>query len=1075
MTAEAILVTGGAGYVGSHACQALAAAGYLPVVYDNLSEGHHWAVQWGPLEQGDIRDRARLDQLFRRYRFSAVLHFAARAYVGESVQDPAGYYDNNVVGTLTLLAAMRHHAVTQLVFSSSCATYGLPERLPIGEQQRQAPISPYGTTKLMVEQILADYAAAYGVRSVALRYFNAAGADPAGRIGELHAPETHLIPLAIRSVLDPDFQLQLFGDDYPTPDGSAVRDYIHVVDLAAAHVAALRYLAQGGTSVALNLGTGLGVSVREVVAAVERISGRPAKVATAPRRPGDPPELYADPSRAQALLQWRAERSSIDAIITDAWAWQSGERLRQLTAPGAPALEPWSALPLSAPLAGPRRRICIVSTEFNGVYRNGGIGTAHTSLGLALAAAGHPVTFLYTRGSECESATIDHWIGHYRQLGVELVPLPPGEGGPGQPGYLVRAQAVYRWLAEHDRFDTIHFQEHGGIGYYALAAKRCGVAFAHTSLVVGCHSSSLWIRECNDELLDQPALLDLDFMERESLRLADVGWSPSRYLARWMVAAGWQLPAAFYIQPYIVPPAARTAPASVEEEGARPVSELVFFGRLETRKGLELFCDALDRLARRPAAAALRITFLGRHAQVRGQASGPYLARRGGPWPWSWQVIADYDQPQAMAYLRQPGRVAVMASPADNSPNTVYECLAAGIPFIACHSGGIPELIAPQQVATTCFPFDAAALAERLEQLAQEGLAPAQPAIRFAANEAAWVEWHQQPAAPLPPAPPSQALAVVILWEPGDGLPRLLADLRPPTGPQPLLLLVAPPDVALPPVAAAVARCAPQVLHQQLPAAPLLLLLGSETELAEDALPRLANAMVQSQADLLLLTTTDPDSAEPQLLLGAAPASGLRTPLWGDPHALCLRRETLLARPLTQPPEQWLAEMVLSGQRRLELLPLPLLRRPRRPQSPPGHSAAQAQLAPYNAQLPLPLQPLLRLLHGMLNSAPRHDGVAGLLVERARQAQFDAATLYGAGEFFERLLPQLVAAGIRINAVVDRKAAAGEYRVAGYTVTTLERAVAAGERQFIVASAAFVKEIEAAILAQCPAARVIAL
>lgn len=324
-----VLVTGGAGYVGSHCAQAFAEAGWNIVVYDNLSRGWADFVQWGPLIEGDILDADALARAVRETRPDAVAHFAALAYVGESVDDPGIYYRTNATGTLNLLEAMVEAGVSQLVFSSTCATYGAPARMPIGEDCPQNPVNPYGWSKLIVERMLADFDRAHGLRSVALRYFNAAGADPEGRIGERHSPETHLLPLAIRAArVDNDFALTVFGDDFATPDGTCVRDYIHVADLAAAHLAALDYLGQGGETCALNLGTGTGHSVREVIDTVARLSGRPVRHAVGPRRAGDPPVLVADPSRAAAVLGWRARRSGLDAIVADALAWHAAEARR---------------------------------------------------------------------------------------------------------------------------------------------------------------------------------------------------------------------------------------------------------------------------------------------------------------------------------------------------------------------------------------------------------------------------------------------------------------------------------------------------------------------------------------------------------------------------------------------------------------------------------------------------------------------------------------------------------------------------------------------------------------------------
>lgn len=318
--ARSVLVTGGAGYVGSHACKALFRAGYLPVAYDNLSRGHREAVRWGPLVEGDTADRARLLAAIRQHQIGAVLHFAAFAYVGESVADPALYYRNNLVGSLALIEAMRESGVTKIVFSSTCATYGVPDAVPIPESARQAPVNPYGETKLAVERALRWYEA-HGLRSVALRYFNAAGADPEGEIGERHDPETHLIPLVLEAALGKRAGVEIYGTDYPTPDGTAIRDYVHVADLAAAHVLALDHLAAGGESLRLNLGTGSGHSVREVIAAAERISGRRVPFRAAPRRPGDPPVLVADARLAAERLGWQPRLSDLDTILGTALAW----------------------------------------------------------------------------------------------------------------------------------------------------------------------------------------------------------------------------------------------------------------------------------------------------------------------------------------------------------------------------------------------------------------------------------------------------------------------------------------------------------------------------------------------------------------------------------------------------------------------------------------------------------------------------------------------------------------------------------------------------------------------------------
>jgi UDP-arabinose 4-epimerase len=317
---KSILVSGGAGYIGSHVCKALAAKGFLPITYDNLSRGNRWAVKWGPLEEGDISDRVNLTAVLERHRPIAVMHFAAFAYVGESVEKPLLYYRNNVVGTLSLLHTLIEYQPLPIVFSSTCATYGLPDKIPISEDHPQRPINPYGFSKLVAERMLIDLGAVHEFRSVSLRYFNAAGADPNGEIGEMHDPETHLIPLVIKAACD-GTAVQVFGVDYDTPDGTCVRDYIHVTDIAGAHVSALNYLLGGGTSCALNLANTHGHSVKEVIATTERVCGRTVRLKAAPRRIGDPPVLVGNAERARALLGWQPVRSDLQIQITDAWNW----------------------------------------------------------------------------------------------------------------------------------------------------------------------------------------------------------------------------------------------------------------------------------------------------------------------------------------------------------------------------------------------------------------------------------------------------------------------------------------------------------------------------------------------------------------------------------------------------------------------------------------------------------------------------------------------------------------------------------------------------------------------------------
>jgi UDP-glucose-4-epimerase GalE len=321
-----ILVTGGAGYIGSHTAMVLAAAGHEPVVFDDMSQGHDWAVKWGPLERGSLSDPSRLAQVFAAHPIDAVVHFAASALVGESMTNPAKYFRNNTVATLNLLDAMRDAGVSTLVFSSTCATYGDPVRVPIDETHPQVPVNPYGESKLMIEKIMRWYGEAYGLRWMALRYFNAAGADPEGRIGEDHDPESHLIPLVIGAAQGARPPVKIFGTDYPTADGTAIRDYIHVLDLADAHLRALDRLRSGTASQAINLGTGRGHSVREVVDTIARVAGKPVPVVESPRRPGDPPELVAAPERARDVLGWTCRYAELETIVRHAWTWHEKHR-----------------------------------------------------------------------------------------------------------------------------------------------------------------------------------------------------------------------------------------------------------------------------------------------------------------------------------------------------------------------------------------------------------------------------------------------------------------------------------------------------------------------------------------------------------------------------------------------------------------------------------------------------------------------------------------------------------------------------------------------------------------------------
>ena len=320
-----VLVTGGAGYIGSHTCKALARAGHLPIAYDNLHTGHSWAVKWGPLVKGDINDPVALAAAIREHRPDAVINFAALANVGESMVESIRYYRSNVAGLITLIEVMLEHDVGSIVFSSSCATYGMPDRLPVDEGMWQRPINTYGRTKLMGEQILRDACAAHGLGAIALRYFNAGGADPDGELGEEHDPETHIIPLVLQAAHGTRPHISVFGSDYDTPDGTCVRDYVHVTDLAAAHVAALTRC-RAGSFEAYNLGAGQGSSIGDLIARAQVVTGREIRTIDAPRRAGDPPILVADATLARQALDWTPAHSSIDDIIRTAWTWMTESR-----------------------------------------------------------------------------------------------------------------------------------------------------------------------------------------------------------------------------------------------------------------------------------------------------------------------------------------------------------------------------------------------------------------------------------------------------------------------------------------------------------------------------------------------------------------------------------------------------------------------------------------------------------------------------------------------------------------------------------------------------------------------------
>jgi O-antigen biosynthesis protein len=406
----------------------------------------------------------------------------------------------------------------------------------------------------------------------------------------------------------------------------------------------------------------------------------------------------------------------------------------------------------------PKVRVCIASFEFIGPFRNGGIGTANTSLGEALARAGHEVTFLYVRPQwdydYGRSGDIKHWTAHYAAKGIEFVPLPPysedsGDAQWSPAWHIGKSTDICQWLSLQPRFDAVHFSDHLGFGYVPLLAKKQDGAFKETVLCMGVHGSHQWLRELHAWVKEN---VFLEHIERESVAMADVLWSPSAYMMDWMSAHHWELPARRFVRPYILPYASRTgrAEAAAHEPSS---SELVFFGRLESRKGLVLFCDALDQL-QRDYEGPLRITFLGRHAEVEGRRSRDYISERARSWPWPWQVLSDLDQPEALGYLRCGAKLAVIASPVDNSPNTIYECLGAGVPFIACRCGGVPELIHSEDLDGVCFRYDVDALAAMLMRNLRSGVRTARPAVDFEKNDREWVAWHEA----LPGMPPAASI-----------------------------------------------------------------------------------------------------------------------------------------------------------------------------------------------------------------------------------------------------------------------------------------------------------------------------
>ena len=392
-----------------------------------------------------------------------------------------------------------------------------------------------------------------------------------------------------------------------------------------------------------------------------------------------------------------------------------------------------------APAGGSKKRVCIASYDLVGPIRNGGIGTAFTSLAEALASAGHEITLLYLTGQFCENRTLDYWIADYQKKRIRLVPLPPPPVRALGSMHCVKAYEAYLWLKDQN-FDLIHFAEWKGPGYFCLLAKHQGIAFTDTLLCVQTHSPILWHKFSNSEYLERFEDVETCFIEKESVRLADILISPSRYLLNWMMDDKWKLPERCYVQQNIMPHNARRQ-AVQHDDSIHWINEMVFFGRLEVRKGLVLFCDALDLLA--SSTQRFKVTFLGKSMTLEGKSSEEYIAKRAAKWPWPVVVHSNLDQNGAISYLEGKGRLAVIPSLTENLPYTVMECLGAGIPFIASKVGGIPEMIREEDVTRTCLPLRSAALAEGLRKAVAEGMRPARTAVDFQENESAWIAWHQ--------------------------------------------------------------------------------------------------------------------------------------------------------------------------------------------------------------------------------------------------------------------------------------------------------------------------------------------
>lgn len=680
-------------------------------------------------------------------------------------------------------------------------------------------------------------------------------------------------------------------------------------------------------------------------------------------------------------------------------------------------------LPQHPGASAPRKlRICIASLDFVGPVKNGGVGTAFTSMAESLASAGHEVTLLFVSGQWCENETLDHWVASYARKGIRFVPMPATCTLPMHWSLAgIQSYQAYCWLKQ-ERFDVIHFSEWVGPGYFSLLAKHQGLAFANTLLCVHTHGPTLWHKLSNAEWVETSEDLVRDYMERASVRLADVVVSPSQYLLRWMQEQGWTLPTNTFVEQYVRPSTARRPRALRGDEIVRP-DEFVFFGRLEHRKGLVLFCDALDRLVDDPAMRPITVTFLGKSVDVNGKPATEYIAERARRWPWRWSVISDRDQPGAMDYLQRGSRVVVIPSLVDNLPNTVLECLGANLPFIASDAGGIPEMIAPEDLAATCFTLRPAALAAKLREVAMHGHRPPRQAGNPAATEGAWRNWHDTQVlgaadvAPLAGDRPRPLVTVCIAhWNRPHYLAQAVASIEAQDYPNVELIVVDDCSTSAESVAfldQLERRVAPRgwrVLRQpenRFPGAArnraareargeYLMFMDDDNVAKPGEIRTFVNVAQRTGADVLtcFLDTFEsrqaPGPAQVAnsrvLFLGDCPSVGVLENTFGDTNSL-FRRSAFLALGgfheqfgVNHEDHELMAKAVLAGYR-LEVVPeamvwyrvnkgeTSVLR------STPMHANIQASLRPVLAAVPPNLRNLVQYAIGrtMLRPAPTHD------------------------------------------------------------------------------------------------------